>query len=216
MDAAPPAHAPDLAASSAYDYPLIIKQLLITPLRQFPDQEIVYRDTLRFTYRQFGERVRRLGSALGTLGVRQGTTVAVMDWDSHRYLECFFAIPMTGAILMTVNIRLSAEQIVYTLNHARADTILCNAEFAPLLAAIRPSLTTARTFVCIADDPTPQAPGPIDWAGEYEALLHAGDPDHAFPEFDERTRATTFYTTGTTGNPNGVYYSHPQNVLHTL
>ena len=86
MDAAPPAHAPDLAASSAYEYPLIIKQLLITPLRQFPDQEIVYRDTLRFTYRQFGERVRRLGSALGTLGVGQGTTVAVMDWDSRMFL----------------------------------------------------------------------------------------------------------------------------------
>ena len=98
-------------ASSAYDYPLIIKQLLITPLRQFAHQEIVYRDTLRFTYRQFGQRVHRLGSALSALGVQQGETVAVMDWDSHRYLECFFGIPMSGAVLMTVNIRLSAEQI---------------------------------------------------------------------------------------------------------
>jgi fatty-acyl-CoA synthase len=79
---------------SAYDYPLIIKQLLITPLRQYPGQEIVYRDRRRFSYRQFGERVARLGSALTALGVRPGDTVAVMDWDSHRYLECFFAVPM--------------------------------------------------------------------------------------------------------------------------
>ncbi len=205
-------------ASSAYDYPLIIKQLLITPLRQFPDQEIVYRDTLRLTYRAFGERVRRLGSALGALGVRLGDTVAVMDWDSHRYLECFFGIPMSGAVLMTVNIRLSAEQILYTLNHARASVILCNAEFMTLLQSLAPMLTTVRTFICIAEDgrvPEPHGEG-FAWAGEYEALLKAGDPAHVFPDFDERTTATTFYTTGTTGSPKGVFYSHRQIVLHTL
>ena len=201
----PDRSAPDMATPSAYDYPLIIKQLLITPLRQFPNQEIVYRDTLRFTYRQFGQRVHRLGSALGTLGVKPGDTVAVMDWDSHRYLECFFAIPMTGAVLMTVNIRLSPEQILYTLNHARADVILCNAEFADLLATLRPMLTTAKTFVRISDDALPSAPDDAaSWNGEYEALLAQGNPDHAFPDFDERTRATTFYTTRTTGTPKGV------------
>ena len=203
----------------AYDYPLIIKQLLITPLRQFPNQEIVYRDTLRLTYRQFGERVHRLGSALAALGVKHGDTVAVMDWDSHRYLECFFAIPMSGAVLMTVNVRLSAEQIVYTLNHARAEIILCNTEFFALLQALRPMLTTAKRFVCITEDghvPASHADTSFAWDGEYETLLAAGDPGHVFPEFDERTRATTFYTTGTTGNPKGVYYSHRQIVLHTL
>ncbi len=203
----------------AYDYPLIIKQLLITPLRQFPNQEIVYRDTLRLTYRQFGQRVHRLGSALAALGVKHGDTVAVMDWDSHRYLECFFAIPMSGAVLMTVNVRLSAEQIVYTLNHARAEIILCNTEFFALLQALRPMLTTAKRFVCITEDghvPASHADTSFAWDGEYETLLAAGDPGHVFPEFDERTRATTFYTTGTTGNPKGVYYSHRQIVLHTL
>ncbi len=213
-----PPPAPDMTAASAYDYPLIIKQLLITPLRQCPDQEIVYRDALRFTYRQFGQRVHRLGSALGTLGVKHGDTVAVMDWDTHRYLECFFAVPMTGAVLMTVNIRLSPEQILYTLNHARADVILCNTEFAGLLSALRPKLTTAKTFICMRDAGA-ESPAPSDvasWDGEYEALLAQADPNHAFPDFDERTRATTFYTTGTTGSPKGVYYSHRQIVLHTL
>ena len=206
-------------AQFGYDYPLIIKQLLITPLRQFPDQEIVYRDLKRLTYREMGERVRRLGSALGQLGVRRGDVVAVMDWDSHRYLECFFAIPMTGAVLMTVNVRLSAEQILYTLNHAGASVIFCNTEFAALLQSLRPMLTTAKKFICISDDGTiPEAHNDtaLGWDGEYEALLAGGDTGHVFPDFDERTKATTFYTTGTTGNPKGVYYSHRQIVLHTL
>jgi len=198
----------------AYEYPLIIKQLLITPLRQCADQEIIYRDQKRFTYRQFGERLARLGSALQSLGIRHGDTVAVMDWDTHRYLECFFAVPMSGAVLQTVNIRLSVEQIVYTINHARADAILCNAEFAALLAAVRPLLSGVKKIVCLTDDGV--VPSSVTWDGEYEALLAAGDPAHVFPDFDENTRATTFYTTGTTGNPKGVYYTHRQLVLHTL
>jgi fatty-acyl-CoA synthase len=199
---------------AAYEYPLIIKQLLITPLRQYADQEIVYRDQKRFTYRQFGERLARLGSALQTLGVKHGDTVAVMDWDTNRYLECFFGVPMSGAVLQTVNIRLSVEQIVYTINHARADVILCNVEFAALLAAVRPLLTSVKRFVCLTDDGV--VPSNFAWDGEYEALLAAADPAHEFADFDENTRATTFYTTGTTGNPKGVYYTHRQLVLHTM
>ncbi len=198
----------------AYEYPLIIRQLLITPLRQYADQEIVYRDQKRFTYRQFGERLARLGSALHRLGIRHGDTVAVMDWDTHRYLECFFAVPMSGAVLQTVNIRLSVEQIVYTLNHARADAILCNAEFAALLAAVRPLLSSVKKIVCLTDDGV--VPGSVAWDGEYEALLAEADPAHQFADFDENTRATIFYTTGTTGNPKGVYYTHRQLVLHTM
>ncbi len=202
-----------------YDYPLIIKNLLVTPLRQHPDQEIVYRDLRRFTYRQFGERLARFGSALARLGVRHGDVVGVMDWDSHRYLESFFAIPMSGATLLTVNVRLSAEQILYTLNHAQARVILCNAGFFSILQALQPQLTHAEIFVCLTEDgilPAAHAQDPFAWDGEYEALLAAADPAHEFPDFDERTTATTFYTTGTTGNPKGVYYSHRQVVLHTL
>jgi fatty-acyl-CoA synthase len=199
---------------AAYQYPLIIKQLLANPLRQYPNQEIVYRDRLRFTYHQFGERVARLGSALTHLGLRPGQTVAVMDWDSHRYLECFFGIPMLGCVLQTVNIRLSPDQILYTLNHAGADAILCNSEFLPLLQSLLPQLTTAKIFVCLDDGGA--APPGIAWHGEYEALLAAGDPAHMFPDFDENTKATTFYTTGTTGLPKGVFYTHRQIVLHSL
>ena len=92
---------------SAYDYPLLIKHLLHTPLATAPDQEIVYRDISRYTYRTLRQRIGRLAAGLAALGVKPGDTVAVMDWDSHRYLECYFAIPMMGAVLQTVNIRLS-------------------------------------------------------------------------------------------------------------
>lgn len=98
-------------APSAYAYPLLIKQLLHTPLATNPQQEIVYADRRRYTYGEFFRRIKRLGHALSGLGIAGGDTVAVMDWDSHRYLECFFAVPMLGAVLQTVNIRLSPEQL---------------------------------------------------------------------------------------------------------
>ena len=108
---------------SAYDYPLLIKHLLNTPLATAPDQEIVYRDRSRYTYRTLRQRIGRLANGLAGLGVRSGDTVAVMDWDSHRYLECYFAIPIMGAVLQTVNIRLSPAQIIYILDHAGDDII---------------------------------------------------------------------------------------------
>ena len=122
---------------SAHYHSLLIKNLLDNPVRQFPDQEIVYGDFKRQTYRQTRERISRLASGLAGLGVKPGDTVAVMDWDSHRYLECFFAVPMMGAVLHTVNVRLSPEQILYTINHAEDDLILVNTEFLPILESIR-------------------------------------------------------------------------------
>jgi fatty-acyl-CoA synthase len=103
---------------SAYAYPLLIKNLLKSPVVDDPQQEIVYRDQLRYSYAEFRQRICRLANALCELGVKPGDTVAVMDWDSHRYLECFYAVPMLGAVLHTVNIRLSPEQILYTIDHA--------------------------------------------------------------------------------------------------
>ena len=202
---------------SAYDYPLLIKHLLHTPLAVAPEQEIVYRDGCRFPYWQMRQRIGRLASGLASLGVRSGDTVAVMDWDSHRYLECFFAIPMMGAVLQTVNIRLSPEQIRYTLNHARADVILCHTDFLPVLDSLKERLETVKTFVMLREgDVVERASYSIEIAAEYEELLARSARDFDFPDFDEQARATTFYTTGTTGNPKGVYFSHRQLVLHTL
>ncbi len=129
------------ATASAYAYPLLIKHILDAPLAYAAKQEIVYRDLKRCTYETLRERIGRLASALTQLGVEPGDTVAVMDWDSHRYLECFFAVPMMGAVLQTVNVRLSPEQILYTLNHAGAKIVLVNSDF--LVCRIR-SRTNSR------------------------------------------------------------------------
>lgn len=199
---------------SAYSSPLLINSILEAGVRSAPDQEIVYAGKLRMTYRDLGERVRRLASALTDLGVKPGDTVAVMDWDSHRYLECFFAIPMMGAVLHTVNVRLSPEQILYTINHAKDDVILVNREFLPILDAIKDRIEPVKKYVLLDDGDGPQD-SKIEVAGEYESLLKAASSDFTFPDLDENTRATTFYTTGTTGLPKGVYFSHRQLVLHT-
>jgi len=203
------------AAKSAYQYPLIIKHLWHAPLLQARDQEIVYRDLRRFTYRELRERVGRLASALAGVGVRPGDTVGVLDWDSNRFLEAFFAVPMMGAVLQTVNVRLSPEQIAYTINHAGSSVLLVNDEFVPLLQDLMPQLPKVTRLVAMSDRSAPRTGG-LSFEGEYEALLAASSPDYRFPDFDENTQATTFYTTGTTGLPKGVYYSHRQLVLHCL
>ncbi|CAH2030023.1 Long-chain-fatty-acid--CoA ligase [Trichlorobacter ammonificans] len=200
---------------SAYDYPLLIKNLLFCPVVDNPKQEIVYRDVFRYTYGELRQRVQRLANVLTDLGVKPGDTVAVMDWDSHRYLECFFAVPMIGAVLHTINVRLSPEQILYTIDHAEDDVLLVNSEFLPILEQIRGRIDTVRSYVLLNDEPAPPQSS-IPFAGEYETLLAAARPEFEFPDFDERSRATTFYTTGTTGMPKGVYFSHRQLVLHTL
>ena len=200
----------------AYAYPLLIKQLLHAPLSHSAEQQIVYRDTRRFSYREFHQRVQRLAGALARLGVAAGDTVAVMDWDSHRYLEAYFAVPMMGATLMTVNVRLSPEQIQYTLQHCGAKVgagqrrVRCRAA-----KACRAELPDVQALVLLNDEATAPATT-LAFAGEYEALLDAAPAAFDFPDFDENTRATIFYTTGTTGLPKGVSFSHRQLVLHTL
>lgn len=200
---------------SAYEYPLLIKQLFASPLANHPEEVIIYRDQLTLTYQTWKERVNRLANALTSIGVRQGSTVAVMDWDSHRYLEAYYAIPMLGAVLHTINVRLSPEQMVYTIDHAEDDVIICHNEFLPLLEGIRGRIAEGRKFILIDEGGEPFKHH-FQFEGEYEQMLADASPVFDFPDLDENTRATTFYTTGTTGLPKGVYFSHRQLVLHTL
>ncbi len=200
---------------SAYSYPLLLKQLLHTPILYAPDQEIVYRDTMRFTYRDLYKRINKLANVLEGLGVGPGDTVAILDWDSHRYLECLFAVPSMGAIVHTVNVRLSPEQVLFTMNHAEDLVVITHQDFLPILESIQGQLETVKKYIVIqegAEAPKTSLPS----AGEYEELLAQASDSYVFPDLDENTQATTFYTTGTTGDPKGVYYSHRQLVLHTL
>ncbi|MDH3221430.1 MAG: fatty acid--CoA ligase [Gammaproteobacteria bacterium] len=201
-------------ASSAYAYPLLIGQLWHTPISCTPDQEIVGGAERRFSYRELRARIGQLASGLNSIGVQPGDTVAVMDWDSHRYLECFFAVPMMAAVLHTINVRLSPQQILYTINHAQDDVILLHADFVPIIEQISDRIESGARFVFLRD--SPDTPVPDFCEHEYEALLQAGSTDFEFDDFDENTVATTFYTTGTTGDPKAVFYSHRQLVLHTL
>ena len=201
-------------APGAYTYPLLIKRLLMSGVRHQPDQEIVYADKLRYTYRELDQRVRRLANVLRAAGVQAGDTVALLDWDSHRSLECFFAVPMIGAVLHTVNIRLSPEQVAYTMNHAEDDVVLVHDDFVPLMEQIHGQLGTVKGYLQLTDGEAAATSLPV--LGEYETLLDAASSEAEFEDFDEQSVATLFYTTGTTGNPKGVYFSHRQLVLHTL
>jgi fatty-acyl-CoA synthase len=193
---------------SAYGYPLLINQLLHTPLAHAPEQEIVYRDLRRYSYRMLRQRIGQLASGLASLGVKPGDTVAVMDWDSHRYLECFFAVPMMGAVLHTVNIRLSPEQILYTINHAEDDVVLVNSEFLPVLEEIKGRIEPVKQFVLLTDEPDrPQTS--LELAAEYEELLSASAAEYDFGDFDENTRATTFLHHGDDGAAEGSLLQPP-------
>jgi fatty-acyl-CoA synthase len=206
--------------TEAFEPPMLIKNLLAESLKYEPHREIVYRDLFRMNYVEFNRRVRRLANVLTGLGVKPGDTVAVFDWDSHRYLECFFGVTSIGAILHTVNVRLSPAQILYTMNHAQDKVVLMHEDFLPILSAVKDQLTTVETFVFISDkvytDLNAIGQIPAGFSGEYEALLRDVSDHYDFPDFDENTWATTFYTTGTTGNPKGVYFSHRQLFMHTM
>ncbi|MDO5650594.1 MAG: fatty acid--CoA ligase [Moraxella sp.] len=201
------------AADTAYSYPLIIKQLLNRARAVSLDQEIFYADKLSYTYRDLFKRISRLANVLTNMGLKKGDVVAVMDWDSHRYLECYFAIPMLGLVLQTVNIRLSEDKILYTINHAKPKALLLNAEFAPLIGNHRYDAPSIEQVIWL-DDVGVDAPDYV--MGEYEDLLANASDSFDFPDFDENTIATTFYTSGTTGNPKGVFFSHRQIVMHAM
>ena len=201
------------ATASAHKFPLIIKQLLLGVTTTAPDQEIVYADRVRYTYSDFSRRIGRLANGLVAFGGRPGATVAMMDWDSHRYLECYFAVPMMGAVLQTVNVRLSPEQILFTLEDGGAEILLVNRDFLPIIDKIRDRLTSVKIFILLGDEPESIPDG---FAVEYETLLAASNERYQFPDLDEDVRATLFHTTGTTGDPKGVCFSHRQLVLHTL
>jgi fatty-acyl-CoA synthase len=201
-----------------HKYQLLLKHVLEPALRYSPEKEIVHPDTgTRLNYRALNERIQRLASGLTRLGVKPGDTVSVLDIDSHRYLESFFAIPMMAATLHTVNWRLSEKQVLYTLNHATPHLIMSNARFLPLLDKIWNKLENPRTpVVAMTDDGSiPETKVPLQ-GREYERLLQSASPHYRFPEFHEDTTATTFYTTGTTGEPKGISFSHRELMLHTL
>ena len=204
------------ATGSPADFPLLIKSLLCTPLQTAPDVEIVSDGLMRYSYQAFEGRLHRLAAGLSRHGIGAGDVVAVMDWDTHRYFEAFFAVPMMGAVLHTVNVRLAPAQIAYTIDHAEDDVILVHTDFLPLLAEVMPHVTRQVRLILLRDDPAVEPDTAFSFITSYDAIMGEADEGFDFPDFEENRRATTFYTTGTTGDPKAVAYSHRQLVLHTM
>lgn len=199
---------------SAYNYQLLLKHVLQHGVGWVPDQEIIYRNQVRHTYSAMYQRVLRLGGALRALGVKQGTKVGVIEWDSHRYLEMYFGIPGIGAVLHTINPRLAPEDLAYTMGHAEDEVLVFHEDFLPLVERVRPRLPSIRKYILITDKAEKPDVKGVD--AEYEELLAAAIPLEELPDLDENTLATMAYTTGTTGRPKGVYFTQRQLSLHTF
>jgi fatty-acyl-CoA synthase len=192
------------------DRPLLVKQIAERAQGVFPDREIVARTQTGIecsTYGRVVERARRLASALTELGVEPGDRVASFAWNSLRHLELYLAVPSMGAILHTLNIRLFEEDLRYITDHAGDRVVFLDAS----LAASMPSFAGVEREIVM-----PDGPGERDGALDYEELIAGANPGLEFPDLPENTAAAMCYTSGTTGRPKGVLYSHRSIVLHTL
>lgn len=195
-------------------YSLIIKMLLGIS-KHSPNKEIIYRDKARFSYAGLHERISRLANGLGGLGVSQGDVVAVIEYDSHRYLECYFAVPMKGAVLQPINYELSFKQIANAINHGKAKVIIVNSEFLELIKAIRKYLKTVEKIIAISeDDKNVDTVCSVD--AEYEDMLKKSHPVYNFRNLDENTKAISIYVAGLTGRFNNVFFTHKHLVENSL
>jgi acyl-CoA synthetase (AMP-forming)/AMP-acid ligase II len=203
--------------STMPDFPLTLQHFLWRSTTLFPSKEIVTRRESgrhRYTYAAFGGRVAQLAHALKELGVKPGDRVGTLAWNNYRHLELYFAVPGAGAVLHTLNPRLFPEHLQYVINDAEDKVIFVDASLLPALQRIADNIKGVRQFVVMNDGPSPD--GQLKPMASYEELLSGRPTSYPWPQIDERDAAAMCYTSGTTGKPKGVVYSHRSSVLHSF
>jgi fatty-acyl-CoA synthase len=201
--------------STMQDVPLTVTEIFRRGAQLFPTSEVITlegKGSRRGTYAEVASRVHRLANALRTLGARPGDRVATLCWNRQEHLEAYFAVPCMGAVLHTLNLRLAPQHIAEIINHANDKVIILDASLAPILTAVRDQLHTVEALIVVGE-------GDTSALGEtlaYEDLLARASDRFEWPVLDERSAAAMCYTTGTTGDPKGVVYSHRSMYLHAF
>jgi fatty-acyl-CoA synthase len=199
------------------DYPLTLQHAFNRATRIFPRKEIVTQtdgEPHRYTYGDWGKRVSQLAHALVQAGVTQGDRVATFAWNTYCHFELYYAVPCMGAVLHTLNIRLFAEQLIYIVNNAEDKVIFVDGDVVPVLEALADKLPTVKLYVIMGE--APHATGKLQPSVDYETFIGGQPTSYDWPDLDENTAAAMCYTSGTTGNPKGVVYSHRSIFLHSM
>jgi fatty-acyl-CoA synthase len=199
------------------DFPLTLQHSFDRATRLFYRKEIVTQtegQPHRYTYKEWGARTKQLANALQQFGVETGDRVATFGWNSYRHLELYFAIPCMGAVLHTLNIRLFAEQLTYIVNEAADKIIFIDGDLVPVLEPLASQLPSVKLYVIMGK--APYGSGALQPSIDYEEFISSQSESYEWPHLEENTAAAMCYTSGTTGNPKGVIYSHRSIFLHSM
>lgn len=206
-------------STSMNDYQLNTTTFIRHAARTYPEQEIVYRTSAglqRYTYLDAYRRIMRLANALESLGVKPGDRIGVLDWNTHRHFELYFGIPGTGAVLLQMNLRISAEDLGYVTDHSEASYVFVDESLLPTAEAIAPRLNNVKGYIVMSDRPVEEIKTALPSVRGYEELLAESDAEYDWPMVNEDSAYSACYTSGTTGRPKGVYYSHRNIYLHSM
>ena len=206
-------------STSMDDYQLNITSMIRHTARNFPEREIVYRTPygiFRYTYKEAYNRIMRLANVLQKLGINPGDRVGVLDWNTRRHYELYYAIPGTGAVFLQMNLRISSQDLVYVVNHSEAKVIFVDESLIPVAEAMASGLNTVKYYVIMTDKKLSDIQPKLNPVYSHEELLENAEPEYDWPMIDEKSAYSACYTSGTTGKPKGVYYSHRDMYLHTI